>query len=103
MFHDFKFSLGIFTTHLTFIYHKCLFHIENYITGLTTAQGNSVIVIFNVEKKFKEYVCQICGKYAKTTSEIVKQYLKKKTYTSCSKLQILGFQNFVRKGKPNHD
>ena len=38
MFNDFKFGLSIFTINLTYICHKCLFHLENYINGVTTAQ-----------------------------------------------------------------
>ena len=38
MFNYFRFCLDIFTTHLTFICLKCLFHMENHINVATTAQ-----------------------------------------------------------------
>ena len=49
---DFRFGFGIFTTHLPYICLKCLF------------PHGSI------------YVCQMCGKYAKTKFEIMK-HLKK--------------------------
>ena len=52
MFNDFRFDLGIFTTHLTYICHKCLYHMENHITELPLHNANSIIVIFYVEKIF---------------------------------------------------
>ena len=69
MFDDFRFGLGIFTTHLTYICLKCLFHMEFTLPELPLHNANS----FSVEKKtFMSCGCQICGKYAKTKSEIVK-------------------------------
>ena len=76
MFNDFRFGLGIFTTHLTYICHKCPFHMKTTLSVLPLHNANSVIVIFNVERTFKAYVCQMCGKYAKTKSEIMKHYKK---------------------------
>ena len=46
------------------------------ITELALWSGNSVDVIFYVEKKFMAYVCQMCGKYTKTKSEIIKHKRK---------------------------
>ena len=37
MFNEFRFGLGLFTTHLTYICLKFLFHIENYTNGVTSA------------------------------------------------------------------
>ena len=34
--------------------------------------ANSVYMIFHVEKTFNAMICQICGKYTKTKSEIIK-------------------------------
>ena len=72
MFNDFRFGLGIFTTHLTYICHNCLCHMQTTLSELPLHNANSVIVIFNVERTFKAYVCQMCGKYAKTKYEIIK-------------------------------
>ena len=41
------------------------------ITKFALCNGNYVNVIFHEEKTFKAYVCQMCGKYAKTKSEII--------------------------------
>ena len=68
MFNDFRFGLGIFTTHLTYICLKRLFHMENHIKGVTTARCLLSYCDFYVERTFKAYVCQMCGKYAKTKS-----------------------------------
>ena len=38
MFNDYRFGLGIFTTHLTYMCPECLFHMENHINKVTTAQ-----------------------------------------------------------------
>ena len=48
MFNDFRFGLGIFTQ----ISH----------TYCLKLLANSDIVIFYVERNFKAYVCQMCGK-----------------------------------------
>ena len=61
----FRFGLGIITTHLTYICHKCLFHMDNHI-NVVTNNANSVFVIFYVAKKIRAYICQMCGKFAKT-------------------------------------
>ena len=50
MFNDFRFGLVIFTTHLTYIRPKCLFHME-----LLLHNASSVIVIFYVEITFQAY------------------------------------------------
>ena len=47
--------------------------------------ANSVIVIFNVERTFKAYACQMCGKYAKTKYEIMKHHKKEHKLFFCSK------------------
>ena len=88
LFNDFRFGLGIFTTHVTYICLKCLFHMENHINGVTTVQctmyltphsfslklhsATVVIVIFYEERTFKAYVCKMCRKYARIKSEIIK-------------------------------
>ena len=38
MLNDFIFGLGLFITHLTYIFLKCIFHMENQINRVTTAQ-----------------------------------------------------------------
>ena len=70
MFHDFRFGPSIFTTHLTYICLKCPFYI-------ITITGKFGYVIFYVEKTLKAYVCQMCGIYVKTKSEISKHNKKK--------------------------
>ena len=52
------------------------FHTQNPINGFALLNVNSVIVIFYVEKTGKAYKCQMCGKYAKTKSGIMKNYPK---------------------------
>ena len=76
MFNEFRFGLGIFTTQLTYICLKCLSTWKIILTELPLHNAKSVIVIVYVERTFKAYVCQMCGKYAQTKSEIMKHYKK---------------------------
>ena len=76
MFHDFRFDIGIVTTHLTYHFLKCLFHTKNCIIEKALYNAESVIEFFNIEKTFRAFVCQMCGNYDKTKSEIMKHYQK---------------------------
>ena len=100
MFHDFRFGLSIFTTHLTYICLKFPFHIEMTVTELSLCSGNSVNVIFHVEKTFKAYVCQMCGKYAKTESEIMKHYQKEHIIFFILNLRSWDFKTLLEKANP---
>ena len=71
--YDIKFGLGIFTTHFTYIFLKCLFHIETALVELALHNAYSFFVVFYVVKTFKAYVCPICCKYVKTKSRIIKR------------------------------
>ena len=59
-------------------------------------------MIFNVEKTFMAYVCQMCGKYTKTKLEIIKPLKPKKKYIIfSSKSKIVWFQTFfLEKANP---
>ena len=70
--YDIKFGPGIFTTHFTYIFLKCLFRFETAITELALHNANSVFVVFSVVKTFKAYVYPIFCKYDKTKSRIIK-------------------------------
>ena len=89
MFNGFRFGLGIFTTDLTYICLKCLSTWKITLTELPLHNAKSVIVIFYVERTFKAYECQMCGKYAKTKSEIRRHYKKEHFYLFFFKFQIV--------------
>ena len=76
MFHDFRFGLGIVTTHLNyhcrkgFFFKKEIALLSKHYAMLTQLSG-----FFHVEKTFRAFVCQMCGNYSKTKSKIMKHYL----------------------------
>ena len=43
MFHDFRFCLGIVTTHLTYKCPKCIFHMKNLIAELALYNAYSML------------------------------------------------------------
>ncbi len=49
---------------------------KNTIIEKALYNANSVIEFFHVEKTFRALVCQMCGNYSKTKSEIMKHYQK---------------------------
>ena len=103
MFHDFRFGLSIFTTHLSSYALMSFPHEKITINELELFSGNSINVIFHVEMTFNECVCQICGKYAKTKSEIHKYYEKYNNLFLILNCRSWDFKTFVIKGKPNLD
>ena len=76
MFHDFRFGHGIVTTHLTYHCLKYLFYTKNCIIEKPLYNSNSIIEFFHVVKTFRALVCQMCGNYTKTKSQIIKHYQK---------------------------
>ena len=52
------------------------YHIYSWKPFYPLNNANSVYVIFHVEKTFNALVCQMCRKYTKTKSEIMKHYQK---------------------------
>ena len=70
------------------------------VTELPLHNAKSVIVIFYVERTFKAYVCQMCGKYAKTKSEIMKHYKKDHTVFFIPNHRYWDFKPLLEKAKP---
>ena len=53
---------------------KSLGPFKNHNIELALNNANSVNELLQVEKAFRALVCQMCGNYFKTKSEIMKQY-----------------------------
>ena len=100
MFRDFGFGLSIFTTHLTYICHKCPFHMKTTLSVLPLHNANSVVAIFYVKRTFKTYGCQMCGKYAKTKSKIMTHYKKEHIFFLILNCRSWDFKPLLEKANP---
>ena len=101
IFHDFRFGLGIVTTHLNYHCLKGLFPpkkialLSKHYTMLTQLSSFS-----HVEKTFRAFVCQMCGKYSKTKSKIMKHYLKIYIIFFLLNCRSWDFKPMLEKSKP---
>ena len=58
-----------------------------------------LLSFFHVENTFRALVCQMCGKYSKTKSEITKHY-QKNIYFFILNSRSWDFKPFLEKAKP---
>ena len=96
---DFRFDLQIITTHLTYQCPICFFHMEklnNWVSIVYCLLNNA---IFCMKKTFKTMVCQMCGTYSKTKSEIIKHYQKDHIVFFFPNCRFLDFKPLLEKAK----
>ena len=79
---------------------KCLFHTKIALLSKQYTMPTQLSSFSMWKKTFRALVCQMCGNYSKTESEIMKHYQKDHIIFFSSKLQIFGFPTIVKNTKP---